>query len=72
VRSNNTLQGTRASGCHVFRHRPSRALSYEAESIDRALRDWCVENGIQAIEESAAQQTVPDPGKRASPARSGR
>ncbi len=46
---------------------------YEAESIDKALRDWCVENDIQVIEESAAQQTIaPDPSKRASPTRSGR
>jgi len=46
---------------------------YEAESIDKALRDWCIENDIQVIEESAAQQTVaPDPSKRASPTRSGR
>ena len=28
---------------------------YEAESIDKALREWCVENDIQVIEESAAQ-----------------
>ena len=29
---------------------------YEAESIEKALREWCVGNGIQVIEESAAQQ----------------
>jgi hypothetical protein len=46
---------------------------YEAASIGKALRDWCVENGIQVIEESAAQATVaPGPSKRASPTRSGR
>ena len=46
---------------------------YEAEATEKALREWCVENGIQVIEESAPQQgLVPDPSKRASPTRQGR
>jgi len=53
-----------------------RWYRYEAESIEKALKDWCVENGIRIIErdeDSAAQQTVaPDPSKRALPTRSGR
>ena len=50
-----------------------RWYKYEGESIDKAMRDWCVENGIQVIEESAARPTVaPDPSKRTSPTRSGR
>jgi hypothetical protein len=50
-----------------------RWYKYEAESIEKALRDWCLENGIQVIEESAAHQAVaPDPSKGASPTRSGR
>jgi len=38
-----------------------RWYKYEAESTEKALKDWCVENGIRIIErdeDSAAQHTA--------------